>query len=175
MSDPSDEGDLAAGYIDQPALGKAHLRQSKLTLDLNESLQPPAFLRAVEKDLCLRFAREGGAPKTHLRSRLVQFWFGGDRQIHYEVSVHERMAQIELGLHFEAAPARNHELYLRFERELIAIQASLGSSIWLEEWDRGWARIYETQPLWPLDAARVETIVDRMSSLIATFQPLLDA
>jgi len=144
------------------------------TGEVNKSFRPGTFLREVESDMRRRYQDDSRKLSTHLRSRLVQFWFGADRAIHYEVWIHERMAQMELGLHFESRASRNRVLYRRFDGELLSIQAALGDSIWLEEWERGWARIYETQPLWPLDSVRVITTVDRLAEMIATFQPILD-
>ena len=142
---------------------------------VNKSLLPGNFLRELERAVHERVGGGGAEFNSNLRSRIVQFWTGLDRAIHYEVWIHERTAQIELGLHFESTVRRNRELYWRFERELLAIHALLGSSIWLEEWDRGWSRIYETQPLWPLDSARVHTTADRIAEMVRIFQPILDA
>ena len=142
--------------------------------DVNKSLRPAMFLREVEGEMRRRYRDDGRKLSTHLRSRLAQFWFGADRTIHYEVWIHERTAQIELGLHFESTASRNRELYRRFDAELLSIQSILGDSIWVEEWERGWSRIYETQPLWPLDSARVITTSDRLAEMITTLQPILD-
>ncbi|MEO6457494.1 MAG: hypothetical protein ABIO92_04360 [Chloroflexia bacterium] len=153
---------------------KDDLTQSEHTGELNKSFRPGTFLRDVEADIRRRYGDASPKLSTHLRTRLVQFWFGADRAIHYEVWIHERLAQIEIGLHFESRVRRNRELYRRFDGELLSIQAVLGDSIWLEEWERGWSRIYETQLLWPLDSARVITTSDRLAEMIATFQPILD-
>jgi len=142
--------------------------------DVNKSLLPGTFLREVDSDMRLRYQDDSRKFSTHLRSRLAQFWFGADRAIHYEVWIHERTAQIEIGLHFESTESRNRELYRRFDGELLSIQAVLGESIWVEKWERGWSRIYETQPLWPLDSVRVITTSDRLAEMITTFQPILD-
>ena len=141
----------------------------------NDSFLPGVFLRQVDSAVRASVASRGARLNGNLRSRLAQFWFGNDRTIHYEVWIHERTAQIELGLHFEASESRNRELYRQFERELLAIQAILGSSVWLEQWDRGWSRIYETQPLWPLDSVRVQAITARLNEMIDVFQPILEA
>lgn len=142
--------------------------------EVNKSFLPGTILREVESEMRRRYRDDSRKLSAHLRSRLVQFWFGADRAIHYEVWIHERTAQMELGLHFESTASRNRELYRRFDGELLSIQAVLGDSIWLEEWERGWSRIYETQPLWPLDSARVITTSDRLAEMITTFQPILD-
>ncbi len=165
------DGNISSLVAVTDRLGK---RESRIE-PVNRSLLPGIFLRELESAVLIRAGRDDTILNSNLRSRLVQFWFGGDRTIHYEVWIHGRTAQMELGLHFEAAQSRNRKLYQRFERELLSIHAALGSSIWLEGWERGWSRIYETQPLWPLDSARVATIADRMAEIIAMFQPILDA
>lgn len=151
-----------------------HVVRRENSGEVNKSFLPGTFLREVERDMRRRYQDDSRKLSTHLRSRLVQFWFGADRAIHYEVWIHERLAQIEIGLHFESRVRRNRELYRLFDGELLSIQAVLGDSIWLEEWERGWSRIYETQPLWPLDSARIITTSDRLAEMIATFQPILD-
>ncbi len=82
--------------------------------------------------------------------------------------------QLELGLHFEATAQRNEEMYRRFNRHILEIQHQLGETIWVEEWDRGWTRIYETQPLYPLDEARVYSIAGRLCEIIDCLQPILE-
>jgi len=58
---------------------------------------------------------------------------------------------------------------------LLEIQEALGDSIWLEDWDRGWTRIYETQPLYPLDDARIMAVALRLVEIMDYLQPLLEA
>lgn len=146
----------------------------EVSAEVNKTFLPGTFLREVDSEMRRHYRHDSRTIGTHLRSRLVQFWLGIDRAVHYEVWIHERTAQMEIGLHFESTASRNRELYRRFEGELLAIQAALGGSIWLEEWEKGWSRIYETQELWPLDSARVASTADRLSEMITTFQPLLD-
>src|SRR5687768_6254016 len=125
---------------------KGRISQRETTGEINRSFLPGIFLRNLERGVMARYSNDTRHLCSHVRSRLVQFWFGADRAIHYEVWIHDRTAQMELGLHFESTPARNRELFRRFDAELLSIQAVLGPTIWLEEWDRGWSRIYETQP-----------------------------
>lgn len=112
--------------------------------------------------------------QSHARSRLVKFWFGPDNSVHYEVSIHERAAQLEIGLHFEASPERNRSIYKELDRCILEIQSQLGSTVWLEEWDRGWARLYETQHLWPLDDARANEVAERLCDFIRVVQPVYE-
>jgi hypothetical protein len=137
------------------------------------NLKPATFLLRVAASLDRQMGATHQDFHHQARSRLVQFWIGPDRTVHYELWVHERTAQLELGLHLESSPARNKALYRELDKCLLEIQAGLGPTLWLEEWDHGWVRLYETVPLWPLDDARVEQISERLSEIISFLQPLL--
>ncbi len=162
------------------------------------SLRPGAFVQAVAAKVYRHFERLAGSPDhianhapygassqaphaqpavwwplhMHIRQRLAKFWFGPDGTVHYELWLHERTARLELGLHFESGPQRNLALYHEFDKCLLEIQMRLGNSIWLEEWDRGWTRLYETLPMWPLDESRAESIAARLCEIIEVLQPI---
>lgn len=172
-SDPEIDVEFAYGSSGKQIDGRSFTRGRHET-SVNESLLPGKFLRQLETLIVAHFRDFDRHLSSNTRSRLAQFWFGTDRNIHYEVWVHDRTVQIELGLHFESSEARNRELFKRFDAELLYIQAALGPSIWLEDWDRGWVRIYETQPLWPLDTARVAVTAARLTEIIDVLQPILD-
>jgi hypothetical protein len=139
------------------------------------SIQPSSFLAAVAREVKQHYAAQGREPHGHTRSRLAQFWWGPVAAIHYEIATHDRAFQLELGLHFEASAATNGELLKALSPHLLEIQEALGDSIWLEEWDRGWTRIYETQPLYPLDDARIISVALRLVEIMDYLQPLLEA
>lgn len=141
----------------------------------NKGLRPSSFVSAVMHEV-KRLTKSDGRPlNCNTRYRLAKFWYGRDDSIHYELWVHERTSQLELGLHFEADPATNQMLYTRFDKCMLEIQARLGGSVWLEEWDKGWVRLYETQPLWPLDDARVASVAERLCEMVSVLQPMCDA
>lgn len=140
----------------------------------SEELAPGLFLHRAALAVTHELQVSGLEPNQRVRSRLAQFWFGDDPTIHYELWIRERQQQIELGLHFEATPALNRELLRRFDRRLLEIQSALGRSVWLEEWDRGWARLYETQPLLPLNLARAASVGARMREIVEVVQPILE-
>ncbi len=139
------------------------------------NIRPSAFLAVVAKAVKDGLNVQGSGFQYQVRSRLAKFWFGSDGSIHYELWLHERTSQLELGLHCEATTARNQAIYRHLDRSLVEIQARLGNSIWLEEWDHGWVRLYETQPLWPLDAARVNEVASRLAEVIAVVQPIYES
>lgn len=135
---------------------------------------PPAFIRQVALRVVDVCPYRPGEMQSQIRGSLAKFWFGDDPSIHYEVWVHARTNQLEVGLHCESAAGYNRSLYTALDRCLLEIQARLGSQLWLEEWDHGWVRLYETHPLQPLDDVRVEEIAGRISELICALQPMYE-
>ena len=138
-------------------------------------LNPTAFVKQVVADIAARVASDSPPLNSEARWRLAKFWYGSDATIHYELAVHENSSQLEIGLHAESSPERNRALYAAFDKCLLDVQRELGTSMWLEEWDRGWVRLYETLPLWPLDAARVLDISSRIMEVIAVVQPIYES
>jgi hypothetical protein len=107
-----------------------------------------------------------------LRGRLLQLWYGPDATVHYEIWIHERTQQLELGLHCEADAALNARIKRELSFYLFEIKYALGNEVELEEWDRGWTRLYETQPLNPLDEARLAELGERTGLFVRTIQPI---
>jgi hypothetical protein len=140
---------------------------------VNASLRPSPFLHAVVRQVQAQLRADDF--HCFARSRLAKFWFGPDDSVHYELWLHERTSQLEIGLHLESSPAINRAIFKRLDNCLIEIQSELGPSFWLEEWDKGWARLYETQPLWPLDESRVSEVSNRICQAIRTIQPIYEA
>ena len=138
-------------------------------------LLPAQFISQVATQAASALRSSGFDFQIQTRGRLVKLWSGSDMAIHYEVAAHERDARLEIGFHMEAEPEVNEALYRDLDKCLLEIQASLGSSVWLEPWDKGWVRLYETQPLWPLDSVRVDETVERLVELISTVQPIFEA
>src|SRR4051794_40862844 len=137
-------------------------------------LTPSAFVRKVQQQVTELHLGHDPHLQTDGGGSLCKFWFGPDKHVHYELWVHARTNQLELGLHCESTPEYNRELYAGFDRCLLDIQEQLGSQFWLEEWDHGWVRLYETHPLYPMDLVRVEEIAGRISEIIGALQPIYD-
>lgn len=135
-------------------------------------LSPHAFLQAVARLVSERLRAKHAGLNVQPRGRLVKFWFGPELAIHYELWLHERTNQIEIGLHCESTPDVNRFYYDHLQKHLLEVQAALGPSFWLEEWDHGWIRLYETRPFWPLTAARAAEIADRLCDAIDSLEPL---
>ena len=138
-------------------------------------LRPSQFIGQVASQAGAALRASGLPFQVRTRGRLAQFWSGKDASIHFEVWVHEREARLEIGFHMEADEARNAALYRELDKCLLDIQVQLGGGVWLEPWDKGWVRLYETQPLWPLDTVRVDDTADRVVAFVQVIQPVYEA
>jgi len=138
-------------------------------------LLPHTFLKQLTRTVTLQGADQGLRLNIETHGRLAKFCTGRNQSIHYEVWVHDRTSQLEIGLHCESTPEYNALLYSGFDRAMIDIQVQLGQGFWLEQWDHGWIRLYETHPLRPLDAVRVEEIAARLLEIIRVVEPVYKA
>lgn len=136
------------------------------------SLRPSQFISQVAKHTEAELRAAGLRFQVQARGRLVKFWGGDDASMHYEVWVHEREARLEIGFHMEADEALNAALYREFDKCLLDLQVQLGAGVWLEPWDKGWVRLYETQPLWPLDTGRVYDTAERVVAFAKAIEPV---
>ncbi len=96
----------------------------------------------------------------------------GNRDLHYEVWRRERLGVVELGLHFEADPLTNARLLGAFRSREREIRSALGATPQLEEWDNGWARVYEAHPLGD-GRALAEALAERLSAYLVALEPIL--
>ena len=75
---------------------------------------------------------------------------------------------VELGLHFEADSLTNARLLGAFRAREAEVRRALGRDALVEEWDKGWARVYETH--------RVEDatlLAERLRSYVTALEPIL--
>ncbi len=133
---------------------------------------PYQFLRRLPEAVRPYLPDMGEPLNMEPHGRLLKIWYGADKAIHYEVAVHERSMQLELGLHCEATPIRNAQIRHGLSFYLFDFKAALGSGVELEDWDRGWVRLYETHPLAPLDEARLAEFAERVGLFICMVQPI---
>jgi hypothetical protein len=134
-------------------------------------LLPSTFLKRVVSEVAEQQISAGFRLNTEARGRLAKFWFGKNNSVHYEIWIHDRTMQLEIGLHCESTPEYNALLYKEFDHVILDIQQKLGKSFWLEDWDHGWIRLYETHPLRPLDVSRAEEIAARLLEVVAAVEP----
>jgi hypothetical protein len=103
---------------------------------------------------------------------MAQLW-SGNKQLHYEAWIRDRLGVIELGLHFEADALTNARLLAAFRARERVIRRTLGADVRIETWDRGWARVWEPVALVPLDRAFLEKIGDRVAAYVIALESLL--
>src|SRR5207237_8178690 len=84
-------------------------------------------------------------------SYMAQLW-SGNKQLHYEAWIRERLGVIEVGLHFEADALTNARLLAAFRAREHAIRRVLGADDRMEAGDNGSARGWE-----PLALVTIET------------------
>lgn len=105
---------------------------------------------------------------------MAQMW-SGNKQLHYEAWIRERLAVIEVGLHFEADALTNARLLAAFRARQRAIRRTLGAEVRIEAWDKGWARVWEPIELARLDRAFLERMGTRVTAYIIALEPVLRA
>lgn len=131
-----------------------------------------AFLRAILKELPERLPPALRLFRTSAGFGLAKVWFG-NADLHYEVWSRPRLGTLELGLHFEADPLTNARLLAAFKAHERTARRALGGDVRIEEWDNGWARVWE--PITPatLDDELLERVIERIALYVTTLEPIL--
>jgi len=105
-------------------------------------------------------------------SWMAKAWYG-NKTIHYEIWVRESAKVVEVGLHFEADALTNARLYGAFRARAREIKRALGDDARIEEWDKGWTRVWEPHPLQKIDGAYAERIRSRFVDYVRVLEPIL--
>src|SRR5437867_13354882 len=121
-------------------------------------------------------ARPPGTPRFHsvTHSYMAQLW-SGNRQLHYEAWIRDRLGVIEVGLHFEADALTNARLLAAFRARERAIRRALGADVRIEPWDKGWARVWEPVELGAHDRDFLERVGRRIAAYVSALEPMLQA
>jgi len=105
------------------------------------------------------------------RGRLLKLYY--DRpEMHFEIWHHFGAGRLEIGLHFEAQPARNATALEFFRTRMVEVKASLPRAE-LEPWDKGWTRLYETLSAPALDHSLVVQAATLLAAYVIALQPML--
>ena len=135
-------------------------------------LDSRTFLRGVVERVLDEMPADFPPIHSTAYSYMAQLW-SGNKQLHYEAWIRDRLAVIEVGLHFEADALTNARLLAAFRARERAIRRGLGADVRIETWDRGWARVWEPIALATLDRAFLERIGDRIATYVTVLEPLL--
>lgn len=98
----------------------------------------------------------------------------GNPKLHYEANHQARSRTIEIGLHFEADRFTNARLLGAFRVHQKKIERALPTAR-LEEWDKGWTRIWEPIGYEELDAKLQRDVADRLARYVNVLEPILRA
>lgn len=104
-----------------------------------------------------------------------QVYYGKDRNIHYEINrPYARVGRmLEVGLHFESRNSQVNAAFLsEFNRYIWEIRTLLGEQVVAEQWDRGWAKLYEAYPSESLTAESQVFAAQRLATFIEAIHPL---
>jgi hypothetical protein len=99
-------------------------------------------------------------------------WFGNP-DLHYEIWVRSRLRVVELGLHFEADELTNARLLAAFRARAKDVKHGLGKDARIEEWDRGWARVWEPVSLELDDGELRDLVAARFAAYIRALEPIV--
>jgi hypothetical protein len=98
--------------------------------------------------------------------------FYGNEAIHYEASHRAKAHIVEIGLHFESDELTNARLLGAFRAHERAIRRKLPGAR-LEEWDRGWTRIWEPVTYERFDEELRDRLADALARYITVLEPIV--
>jgi hypothetical protein len=102
---------------------------------------------------------------------MAKLWYG-NKDLHYEIWSRARLGTIEIGLHFEADPLTNARLLAAFTANAKPVRRALADAR-IEEWDRGWARVWEPLPHRGPDESLASDLARRIGAYVSTLEPIL--
>ena len=135
-------------------------------------MEPKTYLRAVDAAIRESIPITLGEVQHQNRGWQAKWWYGNPA-LHYESTPRVRQGTIEIGLHFEADDLTNALLLAAFRAHAKPIARRLGD-VRIEEWDRGWARVWEPVALSePLGTRNGTAVGKRLAAYIAVLEPIL--
>ena len=132
----------------------------------------PTLLRGIPPWLRAEVPAELGACQWHANNWQAKAWFG-NKALHYEIWVRHHVKVVEVGLHFEADALTNARLLGAFRSRAKDVKRGLGAAARIEEWDKGWARVWEPFALEKLEPAYAERIRMRFVDYVRVLEPIV--
>ena len=134
-------------------------------------MQPAECLRRVRLRVRERVPSQFREFQWESFSFQSKLWYG-NKALHYEIWPRARLGTIEIGLHFEADPLTNARLLGAFAANGKAIRRALAGAR-IEEWDRGWARVWEPLPHRKPDEGLAIELAERIAAYVTSLEPIL--
>ena len=135
-------------------------------------MQWPTFLRDLQRDLRADLPRDLAGFRWRAGHAQAKAWYG-NFSLHYEIWVRGRLHVVELGLHFESDALTNARLLAAFRARAKEVKRGLGGEARIEEWDKGWARIWEPISLELADGELRDRVRARLSDYMRALEPML--
>jgi hypothetical protein len=129
------------------------------------------LLRGVVADTRRALPPEFRAAQATKGFGLIKLYYGNPK-LHYEANHQARSRTIEIGLHFEADRFTNARLLGAFRVHEKRIQPEIPGAR-LEQWDKGWARVWEPIAYEELDVALQREVAGRLARYISVLEPML--
>jgi hypothetical protein len=105
-------------------------------------------------------------------SWMAKAWYG-NKLLHYEIWVRDRARVVELGLHFESDALTNARLFGAFRARAKQIARALGADARIEEWDKGWSRVWQPYAIADVDDGYATMIKARFVQYVRALEPIL--
>ena len=135
-------------------------------------MQWPSYLRGLPPVVRSDLPAALRTFKWSAYSYQAKAWFGNPA-IHYEITVRGRLRVVELGLHFEADDLTNARLLGAFRGRGKEVKRGLGKDVLIEEWDRGWTRLWEPLSLELEDDELRKRVAARIAAYIRVLEPIV--
>lgn len=134
-------------------------------------MQPTECLRRVQSLVRVQLPAELRAFHWSAMSFQSKLWYG-NKDLHYEIWSRERLGTIEIGLHFEADPLTNARLLAAFAANARTVRRALAEAR-IEDWDRGWARVWQPLPHRRPDLELANELAERVAAYVIALEPIL--
>lgn len=134
-------------------------------------MRPAECLRRVQTGVRERLPAQLREFHWSSGNAMGKIWYG-NKDLHYEIWSRQRLGTIEIGLHFEADPLTNARLLAAFAANAKTVRRALGDAR-IEEWDRGWARVWEPLPHRSPDESLATELAKRIAAYVSALEPIL--
>lgn len=134
-------------------------------------IDSPTLLRGVVANVLRSLPGELGRGREGKGFGLIKLYYGNPK-LHYEANHQPRSRTVEIGLHFEADRFTNARLLGAFRVHEKKIKRALPNAR-LEEWDKGWTRVWEPVAYEELDVPLQRDVAARLARYIEVLEPML--